>query len=64
MKNLLLLKGGGGQEHEVSLLTADYLRSVINADKFKVFEVEVDKRFQWFCQKENVELNFKKQLVW
>ncbi|MCO4755032.1 MAG: D-alanine--D-alanine ligase [Bacteriovoracaceae bacterium] len=63
MKNLLLLKGGGSQEHEVSLLTADYLKSIIDAKEFRVFEVEVDKDFTWSLNGDKVELNFQKELV-
>lgn len=63
MKNLLLLKGGGGQEHDVSLLSADYLKSVIDREKFKIFEVLVDGDFNWLIDGAKAELNFKKELV-
>ncbi|MBG60227.1 MAG: D-alanine--D-alanine ligase [Halobacteriovoraceae bacterium] len=63
MKNLLLLKGGGGQEHDVSLVTANYLGSVIDNTRFRIFEVEVDQEFTWSVDGEKVELNFHKELL-
>ena len=62
MKNLLLLKGGGGQEHEVSLVTASYLRTLIDSQKYNILEVNVDKDFNWSCEDEKVELGFDKTL--
>lgn len=63
MKNLLLLKGGGGQEHDVSLVTAKYLKSIIDSSQFNIIEIEVDKDFNWKQGEESVELNFNKELV-
>lgn len=63
MKNLLLLKGGGSQEHDVSLITADYLQSIINKDEFKVFDVLVEEGFKWKLNGKAVKLNFEKELV-
>lgn len=59
-----MLKGGGGQEHDVSLITANYLASVIDKKKFRVLEVEVDKDFNWIHEGEKVELNFQKELTY
>lgn len=63
MKNLLLLKGGGGQEHDVSLVSAGYVKSLIDPAVFEVFEVELDSQFNWIFRGEKVELNFKRELV-
>ena len=62
MKNLLLLKGGGSQEHDVSLVTANYLASLINKDEFVVHEVLVEKDFKWKLGDRAVKLNFEKKL--
>ena len=47
MKNILLVKGGGGSEHEISLISSQYIQNQIDASKFKVYSVEIDKDFKW-----------------
>jgi D-alanine-D-alanine ligase len=61
-KNILFLKGGGREEHEVSLVTATYLKSQIPSD-YTCFEIEVDKDFNWFYNGNKAELNFQKELI-
>lgn len=63
MKNLLLLKGGGGQEHDVSLASANYIKSIIDSNEFAVYEVLVDEDFAWSLEGKKVELNFQKRLT-
>ncbi|WP_206611148.1 D-alanine--D-alanine ligase [Halobacteriovorax sp. HLS] len=42
MKNILLLCGGGGSEHEISLLSAKYIFDTLaTCDDYKVFKVEI-----------------------
>jgi D-alanine-D-alanine ligase len=47
--NILLLCGGGSSEHEVSLVSANYLQSeLIKTEQFNVIRVEM-KSNGWFC---------------
>lgn len=62
-KNILLVKGGGGSEHDISLISSKYLESQINLEKFNVYPVEIDKKFQWKINDSVCELNFKKELI-
>ena len=42
MKNILLLCGGGGSEHEISLLSAEYIyKELCELNLYKVFKVEI-----------------------
>ena len=42
MKNILLLCGGGGSEHEISLLSAEYIyKELCSLNIYKVFKVEI-----------------------
>ena len=44
MKNILLICGGGSSEHEVSLLSANYIYDVLKESKdLKVFKIEITK---------------------
>ncbi len=62
MKNILLLSGGGGTEHEISLISSSFIRSQLPSE-YKVIEVTVDKHFHWSSSGESCELNFKKELI-
>lgn len=46
-KNLLLLSGGGSDEHEVSLVSAQFIKEHINLDKFNIIDVVVDDKNYW-----------------
>lgn len=61
-KNILFLKGGGKDEHEVSLVTAQYLKSQISSDH-KIFEVTLEKDQTWQMQGSPCEINFQKELI-
>lgn len=60
-KNILFLKGGGGEEHSVSLVTADFLKNQIPSH-YNCIEIEVDKDFNWNLGGKSAELNFKHEL--
>lgn len=63
MKNLLLIYGGGGTEHEVSLRSAEFFRSKIDTQTFQIINVEIDKTGAWKYQGQDCFLNFKRQLI-
>lgn len=51
MKNILLLCGGGSQEHEVSLVSANFLQAQLELNpEFNVLRVEIDKQGAWVYQ--------------
>jgi D-alanine-D-alanine ligase len=69
-KNILLLCGGGGTEHEVSLVSSKYIEKNLNdIGLYNVIKVEIgkDNIFRKLSsdniQGEVVEMNFKRQLV-
>lgn len=62
-KNILLVKGGGGSEHEIALISSKYIEEKIDRTRFEVYPVEIDKKFQWKLGSDSCELNFKKELV-
>lgn len=69
-KNILLLCGGGGPEHEISLISSKYIeKNLIALGIYNVIKVEIgkDKVFRKLSpdnlQGEIVEMNFKRQLV-
>ena len=58
MKTVLIIKGGGGTEHEVSLRSADYIETQIDQEKFQVISVEISKESTWLYQSSPCELTF------
>ena len=62
MKNVLLLNGGGGTEHEISLISSKFIKEQIS-DQFNVIEVTIEKGFKWKLEGETCELNFQKQIT-
>lgn len=69
-KNILLLCGGGGTEHEISLVSSKYIEKNLNdIGLYNVIKVEICKDKIWRILNsdgtygEAVELNFKRQLV-
>ena len=69
-KNILLLCGGGGPEHEISLVSSKYIEKNLNdIGLYNVIKVEIgkDKIFRKLNSDssygEVVEMNFKRQLV-
>lgn len=69
-KNILLLCGGGGPEHEISLVSSKYIEKVLNKiGLYNVIKVEIGKdNIFRKINSENiqgavVEMNFKRQLV-
>lgn len=61
-KNILFLKGGGQEEHDISLITADYLKSQLPSD-YNILEVLLDKDHVWKYNGEACEISFQKKLV-
>jgi D-alanine-D-alanine ligase len=62
MKNILLLMGGGSSEHEISLLSAQYIKEKIDETKYNVLEVEIDKNSKWQFKNTSCNLDFNKVL--
>lgn len=69
-KNILLLCGGGGPEHDISLVSSKYIEKTLNEiGLYNVIKVEIgkDKIFRKMSpdnlQGEIVEMNFKRQLI-
>lgn len=62
-KNLLLIYGGGSTEHEISLVSAKYLRSQISEEAYNIFEIEIDKNSKWVHKEKKVTLDFDKNLI-
>ena len=68
-KNILLIFGGGGNEHEISLLSKNHLKdSLSQFAQFNIIEVEITKNKKWVLQnnKQNFEvyLNSQKMLCY
>ncbi len=63
-KNILLLCGGGGSEHEVSLVSAKYILECLQKNThFDVSYVEINKKLEWVDENQNiVELKWDKKL--
>ena len=69
-KNILLLCGGGGPEHDISLVSSKYIEQNLNdLGLYNVIKVELGKdKINRLLSRENVqgeivELNFKRQLI-
>jgi D-alanine-D-alanine ligase len=63
MKNILLLNGGGSTEHEISIISSEFILSQIDQSKYNVLCVEIDDNFNWSLQGETCELSFQKYLL-
>lgn len=62
MKNILLIKGGGGSEHDISLISADYIKSKIDSSKFNILSIEITKENKWLLEGVECSLGFDKKL--
>ena len=69
-KNILLLCGGGGPEHDISLISSKYIEQNLNdLGLYNVIKIELGKdKINRLLSKDNVqgeivELNFKRQLI-
>lgn len=64
--NILLIFGGGGNEHDISILSKNFYKtSLAKNSEFQIFEVEIKKNKQWQLQSHpssTVYLNSKKEL--
>lgn len=63
MKNILLLKGGAGAEHDVSLVSAQYIASQIDTKKFNIIDVIIEKNFKWFSSNKSCYLGENQNLI-
>ncbi|MBL7663992.1 MAG: D-alanine--D-alanine ligase [Bacteriovoracaceae bacterium] len=65
MKNLLLIYGGGGSEHDVSVVSSKYLKELLRGQtEYNVFVVEIGKDRIWRTEDGDVcELNYQKELT-
>ena len=61
-KNIILVYGGGSTEHEVSAITAQYIASHIDQDKYHLVQIEISKAFEWLHQGEGLQLDFQGHL--
>lgn len=57
-KNLLLIFGGGGSEHDISIVSSKYLKSSINTEDFNIIEVEITKNDGWKSNNKKSNLDF------
>tara|TARA_Y100000385_G_C13020025_1_gene605744 strand:+ start:291 stop:1286 length:996 start_codon:yes stop_codon:yes gene_type:complete len=62
-KNLLLIYGGGGTEHEVSMISSSFLKSQIDEDIYNIVEIEITHAGVWRHYSDTVEINFNGELV-
>lgn len=62
-KNLLLIYGGGGTEHEVSIISANYLKTQIDNSKYNIVDVEINHEGIWKHYSDTVEINFNGDFV-
>lgn len=62
-KNLLLICGGGSTEHDVSIVSANYLRSQIDENIYNIIEIEINKDFKWIHRGEELILDFSGNLT-
>ena len=51
---ILLLSGGRGAEHDVSLLSAKYVETLLDRDKFLPIPVYISRTGEWLCHGESV----------
>jgi D-alanine-D-alanine ligase len=64
MVNILLLSGGGGSEHDISLLSAQYLReNLIKIPNVNLVDVLIDNKLNWIYQNQACSLTHAKELV-
>ncbi len=62
--NVLLLSGGGGAEHDISLLSAQYLREILNQIKdINLIDVLIDHNLNWIYQDQACTLTHQKELI-
>jgi D-alanine-D-alanine ligase len=62
MKNILLIMGGGSTEHDISIMSAEYIKTQIDHSKFRLVLVEIGKDFKWRLDGDLCELSFEKLL--
>lgn len=65
MKNILLIAGGGGDEHEISLTSCAFIRSfLVNSSKYRPIQITIEKDKTWKHESGVAcELNIEGQLL-
>ncbi|MGK0368023.1 MAG: D-alanine-D-alanine ligase [Thermoproteota archaeon] len=62
-KNILLLKGGNGSEHDVSIISAQYIKDCLQKhSKYTVIDVEISKNSEWLYLGQPCHLSSNKKL--
>lgn len=56
-KNIVLIKGGGGTEHDISLISAKFIASQVDQNQFNLHEVLIDKNGKWTSQGLPIDFN-------
>ena len=49
-KRLALLFGGAGAEHNVSLMSAKYIRTLIDRQRFNTLPIFIDRDGRWYAE--------------
>jgi D-alanine-D-alanine ligase len=62
-RTLLLISGGQSTEHEITLVSANYIKTILDHEKFLIHEVLIDKEGLWWMNNTNVSLTSKGLLV-
>jgi D-alanine-D-alanine ligase len=57
-KNIVLAMGGGSDEHEVSLRSAEYIATQIDTEYFNLYQLELTKNKKWMMQGQEVSIGF------
>ena len=63
MKNIALVYGGGGSEHEISKISAQFLSEQIDSKDFNLKVFELDKNFLFTSEDKTYELSANKSFV-
>ena len=51
-KKIAIIFGGQSTEHEISIISAQFIKENINTTKYEIFPIYIDKQGIWYsCQK-------------
>jgi D-alanine-D-alanine ligase len=62
-KNVILAKGGGSDEHDISLLSAKYLATQVDSNLFNLYELELTHERKWMCNGEEVNITSDRKII-
>ena len=59
-KRVALIYGGVGKEHDVSVMSAEYLRELIDPDEYELLPIFIDKNGKWYLtgNRENAPISY------